>query len=166
MVAAAARPLSVEFAPSGRLGPGGDEHDSAFQPLAADSGVSVPATSASPPDIVQVRGGKPGGGRRGDKGNDNGTERGPENNGSNRRPDDDRRGQRGNKYELELEDGQGQGQQDQQQGRSASGGFRLAWENPLNLVHELVDLFTHDKTPRRPAYGMTVGHRKTRSARR
>ncbi|GAA3970881.1 hypothetical protein FOF52_14595 [Thermobifida alba] len=174
MAVTAGNPLPVDFTPSGRHAPDEDEHGSrndAFHALTAEGGTVAPTTSASSPAVVQVRRGGPRGGGSGrdrgnGKGDDRGDDRKPENGDSNDRPRDRDNRRNGNRYDLDLELEGGQGRQQDEQGRSASNGFPLRWENPLNLVHQLVDLFTKEKSPQRPAYGMTVGARKARSARR
>ncbi len=163
--------LPVDFTPPGQPTPnenGHDSHNDAFHLLTSDNNAILPNTSTSPPTIVQVRrggsrGGNSGGNQGNNNGNNNGTERTPNNNSP--KPDDNQQNrnnqQRGNKNELELnsEQGQQQGQQGQQE-QSDSKGFPLRWDNPFNLLHQMVDLFTNDKHSERPAYGMNVDFRK------
>ncbi|TDQ55015.1 hypothetical protein [Actinorugispora endophytica] len=146
-------------------------YDGAFQTLATTDGAVVPAGTTGSADIVQVRGRKPG-----PKGGDNDNGNNNNGNGTETKPDDNRNNDRNNngngrnnrrEFDLDLEGGQNQDQnQGQEAGQTASGGLRLAWENPLGLVDSLVDLSGNGESPQRPAYGMTVGHRSVRTARR
>jgi hypothetical protein len=113
-------------------------------------------------EIVQVRGRKPGGGN--DRGPDL-TKPDDKNKPDTTTPDNGRGRNRGREFELDLGNGQQDGQsqgQEQGQGQTAGGGFNLAWANPLNLPEQLASMSQGDDGgPARPAFGVTVGHKRT-----
>jgi hypothetical protein len=131
---------------------------------AADGDFATAGGTEGAGEIVQVRGRKPGGGN--DRGPDL-TKPDDNNRPDATTPDNGRGRNRGREFELDLgngqQDGQSQGQgQEQGQGQTAGGGFNLAWANPLNLPEQLASMSQGDDGgPARPAFGVTVGHKRT-----